>query len=158
MAAILQLANDLTKPQPYFDKKSGLTEEEVKLRESVSTTVYVGNLTFFTSRNQIYQVFSQCGPIRNIIIGENKQDNTPCGFCFIDFYERQSALDAIKWITRTYLDGRMTRVDIDRGFEEGRQYGRGKNGAQRRDDFRDKEDPDRPIQNDYRRRPDRFRR
>jgi nuclear cap-binding protein subunit 2 len=36
-------------------------------------------------------------------------------------------------------------VDWDVGFEEGRQFGRGKGGIQRRDQFRKTEDPDRPF-------------
>jgi nuclear cap-binding protein subunit 2 len=43
------------------------------------------------------------------------------------------------------LDSRRIRVDWDLGFEEGRQYGRGYSGAQRRDELNNKDDPDRPI-------------
>jgi len=39
------------------------------------------------------------------------------------------------------LDDRIIRVDWDIGFEEGRQYGRGKSGGQVRDEWREYDDP-----------------
>ncbi len=47
-------------------------------------------------------------------------------------------------MNNTYLDGRIIRVDWDPGFLEGRQFGRGYSGGQRRDEMSDKMDPDRP--------------
>ncbi len=42
------------------------------------------------------------------------------------------------------MDNRIIRVDWDPGFIEGRQYGRGYTGGQKRDELSDKFDPDRP--------------
>ena len=42
------------------------------------------------------------------------------------------------------LDGRIIRVDWDRGYEEGREYGRGNGGIQRRDCRQRNNDPERP--------------
>lgn len=42
------------------------------------------------------------------------------------------------------LDCRLIRIDVDTGFEEGRQFGRGWSGAQKRDELSNKNDPDRP--------------
>lgn len=47
------------------------------------------------------------------------------------------------------LDMRIIRVDWDTGFEEGRQYGRGYSGAQKRDEISNKYDPDRPREKTY---------
>ena len=41
---------------------------------------------------------------------------------------------------------RLIRVDVETGFEEGRQFGRGYSGAQKRDEFNAKQDPERPNQ------------
>lgn len=90
-----------------------------------STTVYVGNLSFYTSEDQIYEIFSKCGDIRRIIMGLDKFQSTPCGFCFVLFYTREDTEHAVKYLNGTVLDGRIIRVDIDWGFEEGRQYGAG---------------------------------
>ena len=43
----------------------------------------------------------------------------------------------MKYVGGTKLDERVIRTDLDPGFEEGRQYGRGKSGGQVRDEYRD---------------------
>jgi nuclear cap-binding protein subunit 2 len=49
-----------------------------------STTLYVGNLSFFTTEEQIYELFSRVGDIKRIIMGLDKVRKTPCKFkiCF----------------------------------------------------------------------------
>lgn len=42
----------------------------------------------------------------------------------------------MKYLNNTKVDDRVIRTDIDPGFREGRQYGRGKSGGQVRDEFR----------------------
>jgi nuclear cap-binding protein subunit 2 len=50
----------------------------------ISTTLYIGNLSFYTSESQIYELFSTCGEVSKIIMGLNKNTKTPCGFCFVE--------------------------------------------------------------------------
>lgn len=42
----------------------------------------------------------------------------------------RDAADAVHYLNGTLLDERNIRVDFDWGFEEGRQFGRGKSGGQ----------------------------
>lgn len=92
-------------------------------------------------------------------MGLNRNDKTPCGFCFVEYYTHQDALDCMKYIGGTKLDERIIRTDLDPGFLEGRQYGcvilpcpilktaklrqltlvhsRGKSGGQVRDEYRE---------------------
>ncbi len=42
----------------------------------------------------------------------------------------------MNFISGTKLDGRAIRVEMDKGFYEGREYGRGQSGGQVRDDLR----------------------
>ncbi|PWI64874.1 hypothetical protein PCL_08507 [Purpureocillium lilacinum] len=102
-----------------------------------ATTLYVGNLSFFTSEEQIYELFSKCGEIKRLVMGLDRFQKTPCGFCFVEYYTHQDALDCMKYIGGTKLDERIIRTDLDPGFEEGRQYGRGKSGGQVRDEYRE---------------------
>lgn len=53
-----------------------------------SKTVYVGNLSFFTTEAQIHESFSVVGPIKRIVMGVNANTKTPCGFCFVEYYSR----------------------------------------------------------------------
>ncbi len=124
-----------------------------------ATTLYVGNLyvgvflrrqgvdepwqhpnhsrSFYTTEEQVYELFSKCGEIKRLIMGLDRFNKTPCGFCFVEYYTHQDALDCMKYIGGTKLDERIIRTDLDPGFEEGRQYGRGKSGGQVRDEYRD---------------------
>ena len=129
----------------YFKNRKDFDIEALKQ----STCLYIGNLSYFTSEIQIYEYFSRCGEINRIIMGLNKQTKTPCGFCFVEYVSRDSAEVAVSSLDRTVLDGRTIRVDWDTGFKEGRQYGRGQSGAQRRDDFNSRYDPERPIDKKY---------
>ncbi|NWW29164.1 NCBP2 protein, partial [Falcunculus frontatus] len=79
---------------------------------------------------QTYELFSRAGDIKRIIMGIDRFKKTPCGFCFVDYYLREDAEDAMRCINGTRLDDRIIRTDWDAGFVEGRQYGRGKHGGQ----------------------------
>ncbi|KAH0495705.1 hypothetical protein TgHK011_009239 [Trichoderma gracile] len=102
-----------------------------------ATTLYVGNLSFYTTEEQVYELFSKCGEIKRIIMGLDRFNKTPCGFCFVEYHTHQDALDCMKYIGGTKLDERIIRTDLDPGFEEGRQFGRGKSGGQVRDEYRE---------------------
>jgi hypothetical protein len=56
-------------------------------------------------------------------MGLDRFNKTPCGFCFVEYYTHQDALDCLKYIGGTKLDERIIRADLDPGFEEGRQFG-----------------------------------
>ena len=56
-------------------------------------------------------------------MGLDRFHKTPCGFCFVEYYTHQDALDCMKYIGGTKLDERIIRTDLDPGFKEGRQYG-----------------------------------
>ena len=51
-------------------------------------------------------------------------------FTHIRYYSREDAEDTVKYISGTILDDRPIRVDFDWGFQEGRQWGRGRSGGQ----------------------------
>lgn len=125
-------------PSNYLKRKARKTPSGLEeLRKSmVSATIYVGNLSFYTSEEQLYELFSKCGTIEKIIMGLDRFKFTPCGFCFIIYQTPEEALAALKYLSKTKLDDREISIDLDPGFEEGRQFGRGKNGGQVSDELR----------------------
>ncbi|KAM5276326.1 nuclear cap-binding protein subunit 2 isoform 1-T1 [Hipposideros larvatus] len=114
--------------------KGDIDEQEKLLKKSC--TLYVGNLSFYTTEEQIYELFSKSGDIKKIIMGLDKMKKTACGFCFVEYYLRADAENAMRYINGTRLDDRIIRTDWDAGFKEGRQYGRGRSGGQVRDEYR----------------------
>jgi len=127
----------------YKDRRFEGTLEEFQQALATSTTVYVGNVSFYTTEDQVHEVFSKAGDVKRIIMGLDKKKMTPCGFCFVVYYTRKDTEDCVKYLNGTIVDDRPIRVDFDWGFVEGRQFGRGKSGGQVRDEFRQDFDPGR---------------
>ncbi|CAL8581117.1 nuclear cap binding complex subunit [Xanthoria parietina] len=100
------------------DREKSPEEQEDPLKDA--TTLYVGNLSFYTTEEQIHEL---CGEIKRLVMGLDRFNKTPCGFCFVEYYTHQDALDCMKYIGGTKLDERIIRTDLDPGFQEGRQYG-----------------------------------
>lgn len=48
----------------------------------------------------------------------------------MEYYTRQDAEIAMRYINQTRLDDRIIRTDWDAGFVDGRQFGRGRSGGQ----------------------------
>lgn len=137
------LFKDLAKISAYRDRRFPGTQEEFEDALLRSITVYVGNMSFYTTEEQVYELFSRAGEIKKIVMGLDKNSKTPCGFCFVMYYSRDDAEDSVKYISGTILDDRPIRVDFDWGFQEGRQWGRGRSGGQVRDEYRTDYDPGR---------------
>jgi RNA recognition motif-containing protein len=58
-------------------------EQEKLLKQA--NTLYVGNLSFYTTEEQVYELFSKSGDVKRIIIGLDKVKKTACGFCFVEY-------------------------------------------------------------------------
>ncbi|KAI6202276.1 Nuclear cap-binding protein subunit 2 [Aphelenchoides besseyi] len=126
-------ANELSQ---YRDQRfNGSMREQENLLAN-SATLYVGNLSYYTTEEQVYELFSRAGDVRRVVMGIDRYQKTPCGFCFVEYYCRDDAENAIRYLNQTRLDDRVIRTDWDAGFVEGRQFGRGRHGGQVRDEYR----------------------
>mmetsp|Transcript_7960 Transcript_7960/g.11115 ORF Transcript_7960/g.11115 Transcript_7960/m.11115 type:complete len:251 (-) Transcript_7960:487-1239(-) len=120
----------------YVDRQFFASYDEQVAALRGSRTVYIGNLSFYTTEAQIYELCSRLGPVKRVIMGLNRHNKTPCGFCFVEYYTPEAALENVGRVTGLVLDDRILRAELDFGFREGRQYGRGQSGGQVRDDRR----------------------
>lgn len=125
-----RFVEDLGGPSSYRDRSYHGTDDELARDLATTATLYVGNLSFFTSEEQIHALFSKCGPVKRIIMGLDRNAKTPCGFCFVEYFDRKGALLCKKFLDGSKLDDRFIRADLDPGFREGRQFGRGRRGGQ----------------------------
>ena len=134
--AMAHLYSDLAAKSLYTDRKFMGGQKQWQRQLEESTTLYVGNLSFYTTEEQLYAMFGRVGEVKRIIMGLDRNTKTPCGFCFVEYHRRADTEDAVRYISGCKLDDRILRVDYDGGFVEGRQYGRGRSGGQVRDEYR----------------------
>jgi nuclear cap-binding protein subunit 2 len=66
-------------------------------------TLYVGNLSFYTTEEQLYAHFGRCGDVKRVIMGLNKNTKTPCGFCFVEYFTHADAADARRFLNGVFL-------------------------------------------------------
>ncbi|KAJ9475421.1 Nuclear cap-binding protein subunit 2 [Pseudozyma hubeiensis] len=136
----------LDAPSSYRDSRSSSSKHEQQQALRATSTLYLGNLSFYTTEEQIYEVFGRVssvstgGGIKRIIMGLDRNTKTPCGFAFVEFYTHAEAVDCMRYVSGSKVDERVIRCDLDPGYKEGRQYGRGRSGGQVRDEYRQEYD------------------
>jgi nuclear cap-binding protein subunit 2 len=127
---VLHLQSDNNDKKIYWDRSYYDSHDKQLIALSKSCTLYVGNLNFTTHSIQVRQHFSIIGTVLKIIMGIDRYKKIPCGFCFVIYMQRQHALNAVSLLSGTKLDGSIIRVELDAGFQNGRQFGRGQSGGQ----------------------------
>ncbi len=135
-STVMKIIPDLGIPSTYKDRSWEGTAEDYSLAIAKSSTLYIGNLSFYTTEEQLFEFFGKFGPVKRVIIGLDRTNRTPCGFCFIEYFLRDDALFCKRNCEGWKLDDRVIRVDWDYGWREGRQFGRGRSGGQVRDEYR----------------------
>jgi len=136
-----------TEKKLYWDRCHYDSPDSQILALAKSKTLYIGNLAFSTTSQHLLSLFSSAGHIERIVLGLDRYKKSPCGFAFVEYTDRVSALQAVICLSGSKLDGRPIRVELDAGFKPGRQYGRGISGGQVRDDRRTNVDPARRSNN-----------
>ncbi|XP_060263577.1 nuclear cap-binding protein subunit 2-like [Ovis aries] len=76
-------------------------------------------------------------------MGLDKIKKMAYGFCFIEYFNRAEAENAMQFLNGTSLDDHIILTDWDLGLREGRQYGHGQSGGQLRDEFHEDFNDDR---------------
>lgn len=88
--------------------------------------IYVGNLSFDASEEDIQKLFSGFGQVSSVTIVRDKYSGQPRGFGFIEMPERTEAQAAIENLNGKELLGRAMNVSEARPrTERGRSGGQG---------------------------------
>lgn len=72
--------------------------------------VFVGNLSYNTSEDQLREIFSTVGPLLGIRIVTDRDTGRPRGFAFIEYMDAATALCAIRNLDGHELNNRKLRV------------------------------------------------
>ncbi len=84
----------------------------------MSSKLYVGNLPFSTSEDELQTMFSQAGAVRSITIPMDKMTNRPRGFAFVEMETEEDANKAISMFNGKDMSGRAMNVSIARPMEQ----------------------------------------
>ncbi len=93
------------------------------------TNIFVGNLSYDVSQDQLHNAFSQYGAVEKVNIITDRDSGQPRGFAFVEMSDAQQATDAINALNGAELNGRAMNVNEARPREAG--GGRGGFGGNR---------------------------
>lgn len=74
--------------------------------------IYIGNLNFKTTEDDLNQAFSQFGEVLSATLIKDKASGLSKGFGFVEMPEDDAAFKAIQGLNGKDLDGRKVRVSI----------------------------------------------
>ena len=96
----------------------------------MSTKLFVGNLSFNTTENDLHDAFAAHGTVVEANLMMDRMSGRPRGFAFVTMGSPEEAQKAIDALNGAALDGRNLTVNIARPKEE-RPAGGGGRGPRR---------------------------
>jgi cold-inducible RNA-binding protein len=73
--------------------------------------VFVGNLSFDTTRAELEALFAPIGELTDVFVPTDRTSGRPRGFAFVTFANSESAAQAIQKLDGVELGGRNLRVN-----------------------------------------------
>lgn len=101
----------------------------------MGTKLYVGNLSFNTTENELQELFSQAGAVQEVTLMQDKFTGKSRGFAFVTMGSEQDAQNAVSKLNGQTVEGRALTVNEARPREArppgggGRGYGGGGGGG-----------------------------
>jgi cold-inducible RNA-binding protein len=89
--------------------------------------IYVGNLSFNTSSEDLQKLFSQAGTVESASVIEDRETSRSRGFGFVEMASKEAGEAAIAQFNETQLDGRSLKVNEAKPREPRSGFG-GSNG------------------------------
>ncbi len=95
------------------------------------TNIFVGNLSFQTTQEDLLSAFGQYGNVERVNIVTDRDTGQARGFAFVEMTERRDAETAIAQLNGTELNGRALNVNEARPKPQGGGFGgnRGRSGG-----------------------------
>jgi RNA recognition motif-containing protein len=96
----------------------------------MQTKLYVGNLSYNTSEDQLRDLFSQAGTVASVALIKDRESGRSKGFAFVEMSSQTEAEKAIQMFNGYSLEDRALKVNPARPPEE-RSFGGGGYGNRR---------------------------
>ncbi len=97
----------------------------------MESKLYVGNLSYNVSEDDLRELFAQAGEIKEVTLIMDRDTRRPKGFGFVEFMTQADAEKAIQMFNEHELDGRRLTVNMARPREERGSGGGGFRGGSR---------------------------
>src|ERR1043165_6444938 len=97
----------------------------------MSTKLFVGNLSFNTTENDLQDLFAAYGPVQSVDMIMDRMTGRPRGFGFVTMENKGDAEKAIEALNGKNLDGRDLTVNEARPREDRSPSGGGGRGRRR---------------------------
>lgn len=94
--------------------------------------IYVGNLDFRTTEDQLRTAFEAFGQIDKLSIARDQHSGQSRGFGFVEMTNNEEGEKAIAGLNGTEMDGRALNVNEARPKTERKSFGGGDRGGRRR--------------------------
>ncbi len=91
--------------------------------------IYIGNLSFDTTEEQLRQAFEGFGEVSSVNIIKDKYTGESRGFGFVEMPDGEQAKSAITGVNSQELNGRTLNVNEARPRDDSRGGGRGGGGG-----------------------------
>ena len=79
-------------------------------RDTITSRIFVGNLSYETSQTELETLFGQVGQVTEVFLPVDRATDKPRGFAFVEFGDAASVSQAIEKLDGTELNGRNLRV------------------------------------------------
>ena len=96
------------------------------------TNIYVGNLSYNATEDDLRQAFSQFGDVSSVSVIKDRETGRPRGFAFVEMPDSSQAAEAIENINNTEIAGRNVTVNEARPREDRGGGGGRRGGGERR--------------------------
>src|SRR2546430_7713493 len=97
----------------------------------MSTKLYVGNLAFTTSSDELQTLFAQVGTVESVALIEDRETGRSRGFGFVEMSTKEEGATAIQQFNGKDLGGRALNVNEAKPREDRGGGGSGRNGGSR---------------------------
>ena len=105
----------------------------------MSTKLYVGNLAFQTTSEELQELFAQAGTVESASVVEDRMTGRSRGFAFVEMSSKEEAASAIDQFNGKEVGGRALKVNEakprenrsvgGRGFGNGNGFGGNRGGS-----------------------------
>jgi cold-inducible RNA-binding protein len=75
------------------------------------TNIFVGNLSYQTTQEDLHAAFAQYGGVERVNIVTDRDSGQPRGFAFVEMTERRDAETAIAQLNGAEMNGRALNVN-----------------------------------------------